>query len=102
MLKIFILDDDPSLQRLHGLILGEAGFEILDTALNGKEAIEKYNKFEVKPELNLMDYNMPIKNGLDAMTEILKINNHENIILASADITIKQKAISLRSMCFYR
>ncbi|GAG89093.1 unnamed protein product [marine sediment metagenome] len=35
---------------------------------------------------------MPIKNGLDAMTEILQIDGHEKIIFASADITIKQKS----------
>lgn len=100
MIKIFIVDDDQSLQRLYGLILREAGFEILDTAINGKDAIEKYNKFEAKPDLILMDHRMPIKNGLDAMTEILQINMYEKVILASADITVKQKAISLGACAF--
>ena len=48
MIKIFIVDDDQSLQRLYQLILREAGFEIVDTAINGRDAIEKYKKFEVK------------------------------------------------------
>ena len=51
MIKIFIVDDDESLQRLYGLILREAGFEIIETAINGKEAIEKYNKLEIKPDI---------------------------------------------------
>ncbi|MFX1363855.1 MAG: response regulator [Promethearchaeota archaeon] len=95
MVKIFIVDDDQSLQRLYALILKEAGFEIIDVAINGEDAIKKYKKLDIKPDLILMDHRMPIKNGLDAMVEILEINNTEKIIFASADITIKQKALSL-------
>jgi len=100
MIKIFIVDDDQSLQRLYGLILKEGGFEIIDTAINGKDAVEKYKSLNVKPDLILMDHRMPIKNGLDAMKEILKINKKEKIIFASADITVKQEALSLGA-CFF-
>ncbi len=95
MVTIFIVDDDQSLQRLYILILTEAGFEIIDTALNGKVAVEKFLSFKEKPDIILMDHRMPIKNGLDAMIEILQIETHEKIIFASADISIKQKALSL-------
>ena len=95
MIKIFIVDDDQSLQRLYGLILKEAGFEIVDAAINGKDAVEKYNRLKVKPDLILMDHRMPIKNGLDAMAEILKINKKAKIIFASAEMSVKQKALSL-------
>lgn len=100
MIKIFIVDDDQSLQRLYGLILRDAGFEIVDTAINGKDAIEKYNNLKVKPDIILMDHRMPIKNGLDAMVEILQINNHEKIIFASADVSVKEKAKSLGACAF--
>ena len=100
MVKIFIVDDDQSLQRLYTLILKEAGFEIIDTAFNGKIAVEKYNNLEEKPDIVLMDHRMPIKNGLDAMAEILHINNHVKIIFASADISVKQKALSLGACAF--
>ena len=90
MIKVFIVDDDQSLQRLYGLILKEAGFEIIGTAINGKDAIEKYTNLEGRPDLVLMDHRMPIKNGLDAMVEIL----------TSADMSVKQKAISLGAVAF--
>jgi YesN/AraC family two-component response regulator len=76
MTKIFIVDDDQSLQRLYKLILKEAGFEIVDTAFNGKVAVEKYLSFKSKPDVILMDHRMPIKSGLDAMIEILQIDSH--------------------------
>jgi len=43
----------------------------------------------------LIDYRMPIKNGLDAMVEILQINRSEKIVFASADMDIKAKALEL-------
>jgi DNA-binding NtrC family response regulator len=100
MVKIFIVDDDQSLQRLYIIILKEAGFEIIDTAFNGKVAVEKYNNLKEKPDIVLMDHRMPTKNGLDAMTEILQVNDHTKIIFASADISIKQKAIELGAYAF--
>ncbi|MHA2390751.1 MAG: response regulator [Promethearchaeota archaeon] len=100
MVKIFIVDDDQSLQRLYTLILTEAGFEIIDTAFNGKIAVEKYKNLNDKPDIILMDHRMPIKNGLDAMSEILQINNYEKIIFASADIRIKQKVLSFGACAF--
>ena len=100
MATIFIVDDDQSLQRLYALILKEAGFEILDTAINGNDAVEKYRNFKIKPDIILMDHRMPIKNGLDAMIEILRLNKNERIIFASADVSVKQKAISLGACAF--
>ena len=100
MIKIFIVDDDQSLLRLYGLILKEAGFEVIGTAINGKMAVEKYKKFDEKPDLILMDHRMPIKNGLDAMIEILDISNDVHIIFASADISIKEKALSSGARAF--
>ena len=100
MVKIFIVDDDQSLQRLYTLILVDAGFEIIATAFNGKSAIETYHNLKEKPDIVLMDHRMPIKNGLDAMSEILQINNHVKVIFASADISIKQKALKLGACAF--
>lgn len=100
MIKIFIVDDDQSLQRLYSLILKEAGFEIIETAINGKDALEKYDNLKIKPDIILMDHRMPIKNGLDTMMEILKKNHHEKIIFASADITVKEKAKAIGACAF--
>ncbi len=100
MIKIFIVDDDQSLQRLYSLILKEAGFKIIATAINGKDAVEKYTSLETKPDIVLMDHRMPIMNGLDAMKEILKMNRNEKIVFASADVSVKKKAQSLGACAF--
>jgi len=43
---------------------------------------------------------MPIKNGIEASKEILKMNNNIKIIFLSADDSIKQKALDIGAFCF--
>jgi len=100
MSKIFVVDDDQAILKLYSLMLSGVGFEILDTAINGKIAVEKYMQFSVKPDVILIDYRMPIKNGLDAMVEILQLNHNEKIVFASADMDIKEKALELGACDF--
>ena len=56
-------------------ILGKAGFAIAE-AENGAEAIEKWNDW--KPDLILMDEDMPVKKGSEATREIKALSSAEN------------------------
>ena len=47
-----------------------------------------------------MDHRMPVKNGIEATKEILKINNTTKIIFISADRTIKEEVLSLGVVSF--
>ncbi len=61
-------------------MLEYASFQVLDGAYNGRDAINKFKSFSENPDIILMDYRMPIKNGLDAAKEILEIDNKSKII----------------------
>ena len=100
MTSILIVEDDLSLQRLYKMILEASGYEIIATANNGEEAIQIYKQFNHKPEIILMDHRMPIKNGIEATKEILKISGHSKIIFASADNSIREIAISVGAISF--
>ena len=89
-----------SLQRLYQMILENAGFQIIDTAANGEEAVKKYEFLSIKPDIILMDHRMPIKNGIEATKEILEISNHSKILFASADNSIKKLALSVGATSF--
>ena len=68
---------------------------------NGEEAVSMFKSFLEKPRVILMDYRMPIKNGVDASKEILQIDSSIKIIFTSADDSIKKEAISLGAFSFY-
>lgn len=70
MLKIIIVDDQVLLRKSMGIILGaESDLKVVGEAGNGLEAIEMCEK--LKPDLVLMDIEMPEMDGVKA-TEIIK------------------------------
>ncbi len=69
-------------------------------AYNGEQAINEYKTFIEKPNIVIMDYGMPIKNGLEVTEEIIKLDHNVKIIFASADPTIKTQALLLGAKSF--
>lgn len=85
---------------MYGLLLDMDGFQVLGIANNGEEAIKMFSSFTVKPDIIILDYRMPIKNGLEALKEILQIDHNSRIIFASADKTIKDEVYLNGAMGF--
>lgn len=103
MINILIVEDDYELQLFYKKVLERLGFDALYFAKNGAEAVKKYKDLSIinrKPDLILMDYQMPIKNGFEAAKEILEIDKTAQIIFVSSDLMIKNKALSLGAYGF--
>lgn len=67
--RILIADDHPIfIDGIRGLIDGIEGFKVVDTAENGQIAIDKIP--EAKPDIILMDINMPVMDGIDATRQV--------------------------------
>lgn len=93
--SIFIVDDDKDIQIISKKLLEFLGFEVMGIAINGEEAVEMFNSFNYKPDIILMDYRMPVKNGLQATREILQIDPDTKIIISSADTTVREESLAL-------
>ncbi len=82
--NILIVDDDEIIRTLVSEILKAAGYKT-DTAINGRDAIEKTMAHQ--PDLILLDIVMPEMNGIDACRS-LKANpatkNIPIVMLSSA------------------
>ncbi len=89
---VFIVDDEPSIVQLFSAFVVAQGHEVSGVASNGKAAVAAYKAMARKPDLIIMDHRMPIKNGIEASIDILSMNPLQKIIVATADITIKEKA----------
>lgn len=70
------------------------GYYDVEISITGKDAIDNYKVSTEKPEVIIMDYRMPVMNGIDAMNEILNINGNTKIIFASADTTMREISLS--------
>lgn len=64
---ILIVDDEPNFREIFGAKLGADGYRI-ETAENGQAGIEKAKA--LKPDLVLMDVNMPIMDGISAVLQL--------------------------------
>lgn len=65
MIRILVVDDQKTVhQAIKSYLLSESDLEIVGFATNGQEAIAQVEK--LKPDIALMDIQMPIKNGLEA------------------------------------
>lgn len=71
-------------------------------AKNGEEAVKLYKSFFTKPDLIIMDHQMPLKSGLEATKEILQIDKNAKVIIISADKTIKELSYSIGAICFIK
>jgi two-component system vancomycin resistance associated response regulator VraR len=70
--KILIVDDNAIIRHaLCKVFTAEADFDICGQAKNGREAIEKAQ--ELHPDLIVMDFSMPVMNGIDAARILRKI-----------------------------
>jgi DNA-binding NarL/FixJ family response regulator len=68
-IRILAVDDHPIfLQGIAGLLADQADMSLVAEAANGHEAIQQFRAH--RPDITLMDLQMPEMNGLDAMIVI--------------------------------
>ncbi|SEF87213.1 two-component system, chemotaxis family, response regulator CheY [Butyrivibrio sp. Su6] len=79
--KILIADDTNLMREMLKAALDPEKYQIVGEALTGEQAVEYYK--EKQPDLLILDINMPKMNGIDALTEIMKIDPKANVIMCS-------------------
>lgn len=67
MTKIAIIEDDPVISQMYRMKFEADGFEVY-MADDGKRGVEIVKS--VKPDIILLDLQMPVMNGVEALTEI--------------------------------
>jgi CheY-like chemotaxis protein len=96
------VDDNRILHNLYREILKMEGHTIFDSAFDGKQCLEKLNGSGANPDYILMDYRMPVINGLETMKKLLKSDPARKIIFISADDSVEEEALSAGAIMFVK
>lgn len=82
-IRVLVVDDSIFMRRTISKLISSEQILVVDTACNGREAIEKI--IEHNPDIVTLDIEMPIMNGLEALKEIME--NHPLPVLMLSTLT---------------
>lgn len=80
--KVMIVDDALFMRNMLRGILEADGFEVVAEAADGGEAVLTYR--DIRPDIVTLDIIMPVKNGIEALREIMAIDPGARVIICSA------------------
>lgn len=80
MAKVLVIDDDEQIRDWLEILLMDEGHQVF-LAQDGVEGVQCFHQF--LPDLVITDINMPNKDGLEVIMELLKFNTKQPIIAMS-------------------
>ena len=81
-IRVLVVDDSSFFRRrLTEILSQDAELEVIATANNGKEAVEK--ALALRPDVITMDIEMPVMDGIAAVREILKVQRTPILMFSS-------------------
>lgn len=80
--RVLIVDDSAFIRKaLADILRKDNDIQVVGEAKDGDEAIEKFK--ELRPDVITLDYEMPKKNGIEVIREIMKIKPTPIVMISS-------------------
>ena len=79
--RVLIADDTALFREMIKNALGSEEYQIVGEAVSGGQAVDMYK--EKKPDLMILDINMPKMNGIDALTAVMEYDPEAKVIMCS-------------------
>ena len=93
-MKILIVEDDPKIKSFISKGLKESGF-MTETALDGQQALD-FIFLDKSIDLIVLDLMLPIKSGLEVLSEMRKAQINTPVLILSAKRTVDEKVEGLQ------
>jgi two-component system, chemotaxis family, chemotaxis protein CheY len=94
--SVLVVDDEPEMRMLARVFLERGGFDVVDEAEDGAQALERFLLLNPPPvpSVVLLDNRMPGLTGLEVAEQMLARHPDQMIVLFSAhlDTAVKVKA----------
>ena len=90
--SVLIVDDEAHVRLYIRMLLKSMGIEQFVEGGNGREGIQLYREY--RPDLTLLDINMPVMGGLEALEQILDEDDEANVVMMTAEATRQAVEIS--------
>jgi len=87
MARIMIAEDSREIMMFLQDVLEIEKHDLVAKSFDGQDTIERFK--ETSPDLLLLDFAMPRKDGLSVLNEIMKINPKAKVILITASGNLK-------------
>jgi two-component system, chemotaxis family, chemotaxis protein CheY len=82
--KVLVVDDSMFVTKQIGQILTSEGFNVVATAADGQEGVEKYKELYPNVDLVTMDITMPRMDGVTALEKIIEFDKDAKVVMISA------------------
>lgn len=82
--RVLIVDDSMFVKKQISQILTSEGFEVVGTAADGLEGLEKYKELYPDVDLVTMDITMPKMDGISSLEKIIEFDKDAKVIMVSA------------------
>ncbi|RJP90519.1 MAG: DNA-binding response regulator [Desulfobacteraceae bacterium] len=81
-IRVIVVDDETHVRTLIKSVISTMNCDIVGEAGNGRDAVSLFD--ELKPNMMLLDINMPLKSGKQALSEIKKTHPNAFIIMLTS------------------
>lgn len=101
-LRVLLADNDAHIRVLMKTVMGTLNCEVVAEAKDGIEAVEFFS--QAIPDIVLLDINLPLKNGIEALAEIMANRRDAFVIMLTsvADMESVKKCLTLGAVNYLR
>ena len=82
-MKVLLVDDSKTMRNIQRGILGQLGYSEIEEAVDGQDAMGKAQAFG--PDLILLDWNMPVKDGITFIKEYRAAGHKIPVIMVTTE-----------------